>query len=218
MNTVTINKSTAIQEQKFILPGCYVWQEFKAIQSLIAQQQGVKISYLDGVIELMTLGEEHETIKSMIAILLGIYFWQKEIEFIPVGSAPRESGDLMATVAELTGVKPPANLDSLSLVPTLLGRGQKQKKHEFLYREFHEGGSSQAVLMNGRWKGIRLERRTAPLELYDLQNDIGEGKNVAAEHPEIVAEIEAYLKTARNDNPDWPLRDAPPSDDQTKSN
>ena len=91
MNTFTINKSTAIQEQKFILPGCYVWQEFKAIQSLIAQQQGVKISYLDGVIELMTLVEEHETIKSMIAILLGIYFWQKEIEFIPVGSATRES-------------------------------------------------------------------------------------------------------------------------------
>ena len=119
-------------------------------------------------------------------------------------------GDLMATVAELTGVKPPANLDSLSLVPTLLGRVQEQKKHEFLYWEFHEGGSSQAVLMNGRWKGIRLERRTAPLELYDLQNDIGEANNVAAEHPDIVAEIEAYLKTARNDNPDWPLRDAPP--------
>jgi Uma2 family endonuclease len=39
----------------------------------------------------MTLGEYHETIKSMIAILLGIYFWQQGIQFIPVGSATRES-------------------------------------------------------------------------------------------------------------------------------
>ena len=91
MNTVTFNKNTTVKEQKLILPGCYDWQQFKGIKTLIEQQPGVKISYLDGVIELMTLGEKHETIKSIIAILLGIYFWQKEIEFIPVGSATRES-------------------------------------------------------------------------------------------------------------------------------
>jgi len=91
MKTIIKNTSTAIKEQKFTLPGCHSWQQFKAIQALMKQQPGVKIFYLDGVIELMTLGEEHETIKSMIAILLGIYFWQKGIEFIPVGSATRES-------------------------------------------------------------------------------------------------------------------------------
>jgi Uma2 family endonuclease len=91
MTTLTRSKSIAIQEQFFILPGYYNWQQFKAIQSLIEQQPGVKISYLDGVIELMTLGEKHETIKSMIALLLGIYFLQQEIDFIPVGSATRES-------------------------------------------------------------------------------------------------------------------------------
>ncbi|MDJ0510164.1 MAG: Uma2 family endonuclease [Crocosphaera sp.] len=91
MNTVTINKTITVKEQKLTLPGWYNWQQFKAIKTLIEKQPGVKISYLDGVIELMTLGEEHETIKSIIAILLGIYFWQKEIEFIPVGSATRES-------------------------------------------------------------------------------------------------------------------------------
>ncbi|HAC63505.1 MAG TPA: hypothetical protein DCF68_08170 [Cyanothece sp. UBA12306] len=93
MKTLIVNKSRALKEQKFTLPGYYNWQKFKAIQSLIEQQAGVKICYLDGVIELMTLGEEHEKIKSMIAILLGIYFWQKDIEFIPVGSATRESAE-----------------------------------------------------------------------------------------------------------------------------
>ncbi|MDJ0579839.1 Uma2 family endonuclease [Crocosphaera sp.] len=91
MNTVAFNNNTTVKEQKLILPGCYDWQQFKGIKTLIEQQPGVKISYLDGVIELMTLGEKHEIIKSIIAILLGIYFWKKDIEFIPVGSATRES-------------------------------------------------------------------------------------------------------------------------------
>ncbi|NJN71985.1 MAG: Uma2 family endonuclease [Limnothrix sp. RL_2_0] len=79
------------QTQKFILPGCHSWENFKTIQTVMDQQSGLRITYLDGVIELMTLGEHHESIKSMIAILLGIYFWKQRIEFIPVGSATRSS-------------------------------------------------------------------------------------------------------------------------------
>ncbi len=91
MNSVTISKEKEVFAQQLKLPGCYDWQQFKTMQSLLQQKSDIRISYLDGVIELMTLGEKHETIKSMIAILLGIYFWQNRIEFIPVGSATRES-------------------------------------------------------------------------------------------------------------------------------
>lgn len=91
MNTMTISQEKEVFPQQLKLPGCYDWQQFKAMQSLFQQQSNIRISYLDGVIELMTLGEIQETIKSMIAILLGIYFWQKRIEFIPVGSATGES-------------------------------------------------------------------------------------------------------------------------------
>lgn len=63
--------------------------------------------------------------------------------------------------------------------------------------------------MDGRWKAIRTGARTAPLELYDLRTDIAEANNLAAAHPEIVAKLEAYLKTAREDSPDWPLFVAP---------
>jgi arylsulfatase A-like enzyme len=142
--------------------------------------------------------------------------WSGKIKPGTVSAHVGYFGDLMATLAELTGAKPPAKLDSLSLVPTLLGRDGEQKKHEFLYWEFHERGTSQAALMNGRWKGIRLSRRDAPLELYDLQNDIGEAKNVATQHPEIVAKIETYLKTARTENPDWPIRDQAPQEGKGK--
>ncbi len=116
-------------------------------------------------------------------------------------------GDWMATAAELAGAKVPGHCDSISLVPTLLGRAVNQASHEFLYWEFHEGGFRQAALYRGRWKGIRQGRPGARLVLYDLDNDNGEKTDVASLHPEIAARIDAYLKTARTDSPDWPVKE-----------
>lgn len=115
-------------------------------------------------------------------------------------------GDWLATAAELAGAQAPANADSVSVVPTLIGQPQSQKQHEFLYWEFHEGGFKQAALYQGRWKGIRSGGSDAPIVLYDLQNDIGEKHNVAAQHPEVAKTISAYLQTARTDLPEWEPR------------
>jgi arylsulfatase A-like enzyme len=117
-------------------------------------------------------------------------------------------GDWFATAAELAGTEVPAGLDSISFVPTLLGASD-QRQHEFLYWEFHERGFSQAALYQGRWKAIRERRPDAPLQLFDLRHDIGETTDVAARHPEIVATLENYLKTARSESPDWPVRVPP---------
>ena len=111
-------------------------------------------------------------------------------------------GDWMATAAGLAGAKAPADIDSISFAPTLLGE-DVQKKHEFLYWEFHEGGFKQAALYEGRWKGIRSGGSDAPVVVYDQQNDIAEKTDVAAQHPAIAAKIGVYLKTARTDSPDW---------------
>jgi hypothetical protein len=46
----------------------------------------------------------------------------------------------------------------------------------------------------------------APLELYNLRIDPGENANVAARHPDVVKRIEAYLRTARTEHPDYPIR------------
>jgi arylsulfatase A-like enzyme len=111
-------------------------------------------------------------------------------------------GDVMATFAKLAGARPPAALDSLSLVPTLVGRGA-QAKHEYLYWEFYEGGFSQAVLLEGRWKGIRLESPAAPIRLYDLAGDPGERVDVAASQPKLVERITAIMRDAHVDNDHW---------------
>jgi len=113
--------------------------------------------------------------------------------------------DFLPTAAELAGVKLPGGIDGLSFVPALLGKKQTNQ-HEFLYWEFHEKGSKQAVRM-GDWKAVRLAPG-APLELYNLKTDLGEIHNVAASQSRIVAKVEAYLKTARTESEHWPFKAA----------
>ncbi|MFH1716948.1 MAG: arylsulfatase [Planctomycetota bacterium] len=111
--------------------------------------------------------------------------------------------DFMPTFAKLVGAKHLPPTDGISILPTLLGRGGKQKKHKFLYWEFHEKGSKQAVRM-GNWKAVRFGA-DGKLELYNLEDDIGEKRNVAGRNPEIVADIEDYLKIARTKSRYWDI-------------
>jgi len=111
--------------------------------------------------------------------------------------------DFLPTAADLAGVRPPPNTDGVSVRPTLLGKPQ-DLRNRFLYWEFYERGMQQAVRWRD-WKAIRLKWR-GPLALYDLASDPDEQHDVAAKHPDVVAKIEAYLKTAHTDSPNWPVR------------
>ncbi len=120
--------------------------------------------------------------------------------------------DMLPTMADIAKTQAPKSIDGLSILPTLTSEKQpapEQKRHDFLYWEFHERGFQQAARM-GQWKGVKL-RVGAPLELYDLTDDIGEQTNVAAKHPQVVETIETYLKTARTEHADWPIKADPPT-------
>jgi len=100
--------------------------------------------------------------------------------------------DVMPTLAELAGARVPEGCDGISIVPTLLGKGE-QKKHEFLYWEY----MNQYAVRTGKWKGWcwhREGKKPIPWQLYDLSNDIGETTDLADKHPEIVAKIDAIAK------------------------
>ncbi len=120
-----------------------------------------------------------------------------------VSDHPGYFPDWLPTAAELAGAAVPEKTDGISLVPLLKGKTSEQKKHEFMYWEFHEGGFKQAALYQGRWKGIRMGGPDATIKLYDQQNDTAEENDVAAKHPEIAAKIGDYLKTARSPLPEW---------------
>jgi arylsulfatase A-like enzyme len=86
----------------------------------------------------------------------------------------------------------------------LLGRGA-QRRHDFLYWEFYEQGVSQAVLLDGRWKALRLRALNAPIQLFDLAQDPAEKQNVAAANSQVVARAEQIMRTERIDNEHWKL-------------
>ena len=136
--------------------------------------------------------------------------WPGKIKAGSVSNHVGYFGDMMATWSELAGAKPPAKIDSISIAPTLFGRGT-QPKHEYLYWEFYEQGVSQAVLIEGRWKALRLKSPTAPLQIFDLTNDIAEKTDVAAKNPAIVSRATEIMRTARFDNAHWKLVEAPAS-------
>ena len=134
-----------------------------------------------------------------------IAYWPGKIKPGRVCEQPFAFWDFLPTAAEIAGAPRPEHIDGISMLPTLLGRAQTNQ-HDFFYWEFHERGFQQAVRM-GQWKAVRLQVGE-PLELYDLAKDPGEKQNVATEHPDIVAKIEDYLKTARTESPDWPIKKA----------
>lgn len=116
--------------------------------------------------------------------------------------------DFLPTACDLANVETPEKIDGVSFLPTLLG--ENQPKHKYLYWEFFQYNyswksgdnpdnrnflHSQAIRMDN-WKAIK---RKSEIELYNLQNDIGETKDVSKQNPQIVKQIEQYMNESRFD-------------------
>ncbi len=109
--------------------------------------------------------------------------------------------DILPTFADMTGVKINTQIDGISMMPALTGKGQ-QKQHEYLYWEFHEAGGKIAVRM-GEWKGVRLDyakNHDSSIKLFNLQNDLHEDNNIADKHPDIVKKIEQIMSEAHTES------------------
>ena len=115
--------------------------------------------------------------------------------------------DILPTLAELGGAKAPEGIDGASFAERLLGKGRTDPER-FLYWEKqpqNRGGRPawSVAARKGDWKVVRLNPRL-PLELYNLQEDLGETRNVAEANPEIVQAFEDGLKTARTTSRTYP--------------
>ena len=88
-------------------------------------------------------------------------------------------------------------LDGLSFAPTLLGKPAGQKRHDYMYWE--AAGTKQDTVRQavrwGKWKALRGRPGTA-WELYDLEADPGERKDVAAGHPDVLKRLDAICREA----------------------
>ncbi|MEG4941821.1 hypothetical protein [Microcoleus sp. F4-D5] len=74
MTLGTHPKLTALPEQRLMLPRSMTWEQFKALDLLLEYTRSVRLSYLDGYVEIMTLSSKHEIIKYLMAGMLGQFF------------------------------------------------------------------------------------------------------------------------------------------------
>lgn len=165
--------------------------------------QTVDVKFFESVANLR--GLKMEVYEGGIRVPL-IARWKNKI---PAGTVTNQSAvqyDFMATLGELVRAKPLEN-DGISFLPTLLGKSQNQKQHDFYYWEYPENNGQVAIRI-GTWKGVKMnmkKNKKATWELYDLATDESEKNNVAAQHPEILKRLDEIL--AREHSPahvqDW---------------
>jgi len=110
--------------------------------------------------------------------------------------------DLFPTFCQAAGAAVPEDLDGMSFLPTLIGQGV-QRQHAYLYWEFHGRGGSQAV-RQGNWKAVRRQIKGGQpevFELFDLDADLGESRDLSRARPEIARRLRALMTRAHHPHP-----------------
>jgi arylsulfatase A-like enzyme len=131
--------------------------------------------------------------------------WPGTIEAGSQSNYPWAFWDFFPTMADLVGQPAPEPTEGVSILPTLYGEPGPER--EYLYWEFQSKQFMQAVRM-GKWKAIR-HGLTQLTKLFNLDEDIGETKNLAGDHPDIVAEAGRLFDDARVDAEEFPVEDLP---------
>ena len=128
-----------------------------------------------------------------------IAWWPGHVPAGSVNDAVAGTIDLLPTFVSLAGGAVPASpvIDGRDITPILLGQSKESAREAHYY---FSGYDLQAV-RQGRWKlalapqpdgmGKQAAKVPAGLRLYDLDGEIGEQTDVAAQHPEIVAKLKA---------------------------
>ncbi len=116
--------------------------------------------------------------------------------------------DMLPTFSELVEANLTESTDGISFLPTLMGQGDSQLDHDYLYWEFAEGDHDAQAVRSGEWKLLHIYKSDT-WELYNLSIDIGENKNVIEENKEIYERLKGYMEEAHRFDADYPLQGEP---------
>ena len=110
---------------------------------------------------------------------------------IPSGTVCDEIGatiDLLPTFANLVGAKIPDDriIDGKNIWPIISGEKGARSPHEIYY--YYKGNRLESA-RQGKWKVRRSGKKSQSVELYDLDNDIAESKNLSQKNPELIQTI-----------------------------
>ncbi|MCF1716634.1 arylsulfatase [Flavihumibacter sp. RY-1] len=127
--------------------------------------------------------------------------WPGVIEAGTSTDLPAANWDIVSTFCSLAGIQVP-DTDGISLAPVWLNKARqsllKKMQNRPFYWEFYEQGYKQAV-RKGNWKAIRYYQGVNPVrtELYNLETDPGENKNLSSANQQLVKELEAEMEKLR---------------------
>jgi arylsulfatase A-like enzyme len=110
--------------------------------------------------------------------------------------------DILPTFADILDQKFRIRTDGISFLPTLIG-SKIQKKHEILYWEFHELGGRQALRKDNFKLVADGVKSKVKYQLFNLDTDPSERKNLAKEMPEKVKELKQIMNSTRTESKDF---------------
>lgn len=110
--------------------------------------------------------------------------------------------DVMPTLAAVANAtdKLPTRRNGINILPIIKG-AQMKMEERMLYWEFP---GKQRAARKGDWKVVSV-KPNAPLELYNIREDLTESNNLADKYPEMVEAFEREMKLMRTPSPNWPL-------------
>lgn len=125
--------------------------------------------------------------------------WPGKIKPGVTNSTPIISTDAFPTILEVAGLKPRENqvLDGVNLVPMLTGAADLERDAVFFHYPnyaFHKKNRLGSAIRAGQYKLI-LRYDDDSVELYDLQSDIGEQKNLAQDKPQLADRLRVRLES-----------------------
>jgi arylsulfatase len=128
--------------------------------------------------------------------------WPGRIEAGGVSDHVCAFWDLLPTILELSGIAVPDALDGIPFAAELTGRSGEQRRHELLYWEL---GRQQAVRA-GPWKLVRRTNRegSTTAMLFNLDEDVGEQKDLADTRPEMLERMVELARNARTESEEFP--------------
>ena len=165
-----------------------------------ARVHGIDNLYVAGSSVFPTGGPVNPTL-TIIALTGLIVWWPGKVPAGSQTSAITAHMDWLPTFASLAKASAPSDrkLDGIDISPVLLGK-EGAKGHEVFH--YYRGFDLQAV-RSGPWK-LQLDKN----ELFNLDDDIGESKNVAAQHADMVASLQKQADAMKLDLGDK-TKDAP---------
>jgi len=106
--------------------------------------------------------------------------------------------DFLPTFARLAGTTPPRDrmIDGKDVLPLLLGEAGAKSPHETFF--YYQADRLNAV-RSGRWKLHVASDGQVVRELYDLEADAGETRNVIDQHLDVAAWLDKLIEACRED-------------------